>query len=384
MYQPLLAAVLAAAVTVVEGGLVFQPALSPDGKQVAFAADESGVVSIYVAPSDASGPRLKVATIGIGVRAHRLATHALQHGPWSPDGKSLLFLSPSTDGKAESLYVAPASGGDARGVGPHIGLVENAAFTSGGDVAFTYRQSRSSASLRIFLAATGEVSPGTLPAPVEIGKFGNDASAVDIVPSPDGRWIALLCLRSPDADAPEKRSRQVRVIDLKQSARPLAVDMTENANFLTWSADAQRLYFVDQKTGELHAIPAGQNAIEPALGKGLASIIDVEGVLLALDRKGDVFSIHPDAGGAPRPIARGFAPVSAAGGKVAFVRKGALGAAIVVTDGTRAAVESGDLGLPKPEATAPPPPEKSIPPAEKAPERAPASGQTGGDKASAG
>src|SRR5436190_22871022 len=97
MLQPLLAAILAAAVTVAEGGLVFQPALSPDGKQVAYAAEESGVVSIYVVPSDASGPRIKVATVGTGARAHRLATHSLQHAPCSPDGKTLLYLAPSAD-----------------------------------------------------------------------------------------------------------------------------------------------------------------------------------------------------------------------------------------------------------------------------------------------
>jgi len=356
MVHPLLAAMLAAAVTVAEGGIFFQPALSPDGKQVAFAADERGVISIYVAPTDGSGARTKVTTIGRGVEAQRLAMHALMHAPWSSDGKSLLFLAPSPDQKAERLLVARLGEGDPKIVGPVAGLVENASFTSSGELVYTFRNDRYSSECTIYSVnlASGEAATPVM-------RFTDEAAALDMAPSPDGRYLAVLCLYSvPNAHGVyerDERRREVRMVDLKKAGATTRVDYTDHANFLTWSADGKRLYFVDQKSGAAHAIPAGVNALEPPLAKGLSSVVDAAGVLVGLEKSGLLVSIHPESG-AVKPLSHGFAPISVAGGKIAFMRLGSAGAAIVVTDGTREAIESGDLGLTKPPAPPPPAPEK--------------------------
>ncbi|MBK9797721.1 MAG: PD40 domain-containing protein [Holophagaceae bacterium] len=59
------------------------PALSPDGKQVAYFSDRSGEYELYVRPADGSGVERQVTRMGPGFRYHI---------SWSPDGKRVVFV----------------------------------------------------------------------------------------------------------------------------------------------------------------------------------------------------------------------------------------------------------------------------------------------------
>lgn len=78
------------------------PAVSPDGKQVAYFSDRTGEYELYVRPADGSGAERQVTHLGPGYR----------HQPiWSPDGRHVLFadqamriqLCDLSDGKVETL-----------------------------------------------------------------------------------------------------------------------------------------------------------------------------------------------------------------------------------------------------------------------------------------
>ncbi|HJW71550.1 MAG TPA: PDZ domain-containing protein [Geothrix sp.] len=58
------------------------PALSPDGKQVAYFSDRSGEYELCVRPADGSGQERQVTHMGPGFRYHIA---------WSPDGKQVVF-----------------------------------------------------------------------------------------------------------------------------------------------------------------------------------------------------------------------------------------------------------------------------------------------------
>jgi len=59
------------------------PALSPDGKQVAYFSDRSGEYELCVRPADGSGAERQVTHMGPGFRYHIT---------WSPDGKRVVFV----------------------------------------------------------------------------------------------------------------------------------------------------------------------------------------------------------------------------------------------------------------------------------------------------
>ncbi len=81
-----------------EPGLEVQPSMSPDGKQVAYAAGHSLHMRIYVR-SVADGTTTKLIAD---------TTESQSMPRWSPDGKRILFLSNG------AVFSAPASGGAAR------------------------------------------------------------------------------------------------------------------------------------------------------------------------------------------------------------------------------------------------------------------------------
>lgn len=58
------------------------PALSPDGKQVAYFSDRTGEYELYLRPADGSGQERQVTHLGPGFR-YRIS--------WSPDGKQVVF-----------------------------------------------------------------------------------------------------------------------------------------------------------------------------------------------------------------------------------------------------------------------------------------------------
>lgn len=148
------------------------PAVSPDGKRIAFAAAEEGNDSgnaLYVANRD--GSRVRMVLGGLGWK---------WWPSWSPDGQKLVFHNWNPDWAVSSIQVIGVNGKGLRSIG-RPGYVWAPTWSPDGDsIAFTSSSARGSEiyvmsadGRRIKRLATGDIS------------------AFRVAWSPDGRWIAF-------------------------------------------------------------------------------------------------------------------------------------------------------------------------------------------------
>ena len=75
------------------------PAVSPDGKRIAFVSDRDGVDNIFLIDAD-------------GTREHRLTTRGGNKPDWAPDGRTLLYAGVAAD--TGHVFSVAVGGGDAR------------------------------------------------------------------------------------------------------------------------------------------------------------------------------------------------------------------------------------------------------------------------------
>lgn len=91
--------------------LITDSRISPDGKHVIYSVErvdrktEKKFTNLWLAPAGAGRPR-----------QFTYGDHVDSHPRWSPDGKSIAFLSDRKDGKRSQIYIIPADGGEARQV----------------------------------------------------------------------------------------------------------------------------------------------------------------------------------------------------------------------------------------------------------------------------
>ncbi len=151
-------------------GLEEAPAISPDGRSVAFTAGVDGKRQLFV-QLVAGGAPLPITRDPVDHEFPR----------WSPDSSSLFYFSPATPGQVQgNIWQVPALGGAPRRVTESVG---------GGDV------NQTDGRLAFFRLAEDGIELVTAPA---------DVSRVDVVArfppvtyylyprwSPDGRWIAF-------------------------------------------------------------------------------------------------------------------------------------------------------------------------------------------------
>jgi serine/threonine-protein kinase len=215
--------------------LEIQPAISSDGKFVAYSAGNSARMRIYIRP--VGGGR----TIPLTDDSTAVETEAR----WSPDGENLLFL---TGGGAS---IAPALGGTARRVvAPGIGGVLSAAWSpTGSEVAFVRGDS-----LQV-VPVSG--SPARLLATV--------SEAHSCTWSPDGRWIA--CARfNREATIPGVNFGNLApgtiVLVPAEGGTPVEpfTPVASSASPV-WSPEGRRLYFVSNRDGprDVYAISLGSS-----------------------------------------------------------------------------------------------------------------------------
>jgi Tol biopolymer transport system component len=205
-------------------GLEIQPAISPDGKLVAYAAGNAQRMRVYIRPVG-GGRTLPLTDDSTAVETEPR---------WSPDGSKLLFL---TRGGAS---VAPALGGTAQPVIPPspAAPVSSAAWSpDGAEIAFVRGDSlqvaRPDGAVQRVLA-TGH-------------------ALYSCAWSPEGHWIACADLNS-ESEVPGSQFGNLApsVIELVPAAGGSIVRLTE-PNALNqspvWWPDGRRLLFVSSRDG---------------------------------------------------------------------------------------------------------------------------------------
>ena len=205
-------------------GLEIQPALSPDGRLVAYSAGNSTHMRIFLRP--VGGGR----TIPLSDDSTAVETQAR----WSPDGSSLLFL---TRG---GVSIASALGGASR---PVIAPLQTAQVTSatwspdGRELAFVRADS-----LLVSPSAGGAT---------RLVATGNDMHSCAW--SPNGRWIACVILNAESVRPGASFGNLApSTIVLAPAAGGGLIRLFEPRSFNqspVWSSDSRQLYFVSNRDG---------------------------------------------------------------------------------------------------------------------------------------
>ena len=115
-----------------------QAAISPDGSRVAWVErrrDDRGIEALSaVFVAELPGGTRRRVSAAAGARDHRERSVA-----WSPDGKSLAFLSDAGSPKQLQIWIAPASGGAARRVTGVVGQLDDLKWSPDGkSIAFLF------------------------------------------------------------------------------------------------------------------------------------------------------------------------------------------------------------------------------------------------------
>jgi Tol biopolymer transport system component len=220
-------------------GLEFDPALSPDGAQLAFVwngEDKAGGANwdLYVKQLGAASPL-------------RLTEHAgLDGSPaWSPDGKRLAFLRATED--ACGVYVLPVPAGDARRVAPcHVYSESAVAWLPDGRRLVFADRPDPSRPFRLFLVdvETLDVTAVTHPEPHLYGDL-------DPAVSPDGSTLAFV-RGAVEGTIAKSLSPVLGDLYLQPltggRARPLTRDQHEIPGF-SWAPDGKSIVFASNRAG---------------------------------------------------------------------------------------------------------------------------------------
>ncbi len=235
-------------------GLEIQPAISPDGKLVAYSAGNSSRMRVFLRP--VGGGR----TIPLSDDTASVETHP----QWSPDGSTLLFL---TRG---GVSVSPALGGSAQAIVPPAGtaIVTTATWSpSGKEIAFARRDS-------LLVVPVG----GGLMRLVGTGAFDLHSCTW----SPNARWIACVAGNSesvlPGTGFGNLSPSSVVLYPASGGAPITVLEARVFNQSPVWSPDGTRLLLVSSRDGprDIYALSlssAGRPVGEPVrLTTGLGAI----------------------------------------------------------------------------------------------------------------
>ncbi len=226
------------------------PAISPDGKQIAFTwGGESGEnTDIYVK------------LVGAGEPLRLTSDPAIERSPvWSPDGSQIAFLRESASGV--SIYVVPSLGGAARKLADTYGLPFSWSPT-GEFLAMAEKNSREEPfSLFLLSTKTGEKQKLTNPPAQSYGDRNQ-------VFSPDGKTLAFVRTSAID----------VEDIYLLPAAGGEPQRLTFDNKFtggLDWTANGREIVFSSTRAGNpnlwLISVTGGTPQLLPGIGTNAVS-----------------------------------------------------------------------------------------------------------------
>jgi TolB protein len=205
-------------------GLEIQPALSPDGRVVAYAAGNAARMRIYLRPVG-GGRTLPLTDDSTAVEAQPR---------WSPDGNSVLFLARG------GVSVAPALGGASRPVVPPSATANVATATwapNGREIALVRAES-------------------LLVAPVEGGPARLLATAPDLHSctwSPGGKWIACVALNAesvlPGITFGNLAPSAILLFPVAGGAPVRLVEPQAFNQSPVWTPDGGQLLFISNRDG---------------------------------------------------------------------------------------------------------------------------------------
>ncbi|MFT3686130.1 MAG: hypothetical protein QM783_14620 [Phycisphaerales bacterium] len=227
------------------------PALSPDGRKIAFASDRNGTWQLFVMSSG-------------GGRAVQLSPDAAcdLHPTWSPDGKKLAFCRLGTvSGRWEMWVVDATNPATAEFIGygmfpvwcPAAGTGEN----SSDKIAFQRGKERGD---RAFGLWTVDYKPGFVSSPTEIVS-GANAAAINPNWSPDGRFIAYATVKPGQTNA----SSGVWVVAADGSASINLTGGGASSDTSPWWSKDGRVYFVSNRSGHDNIWAVGTDRAMAAL-----------------------------------------------------------------------------------------------------------------------
>ena len=220
-------------------GLQGEPALSPDGSQVAFVSDEGGTPHVWLV--DANGAATRQLTSG----------EDPDHDPaWLPDGSAILFTR-IRQGR-QGIWRVPNLGGVATLLVPDA--ADPAVSPDGLRLAFV-REVKPSAEPRVFVAPLGNLEAAAQRTTDADGLWEHRHPAW----SPDGR---MLCYRAHHAlwTVPPDGGRAERLTLDHESARHPA-----------WSSDGKAVYYTSGREGTvaLWKVDVGRHSLQRmTLGSG--------------------------------------------------------------------------------------------------------------------
>jgi Tol biopolymer transport system component/tRNA A-37 threonylcarbamoyl transferase component Bud32 len=272
-----------------EAGLKIHPAISPDGKLVAYAAGNQARMRIFVRPV-AGGRTIQLSD----------DTSAVENQPaWSPDGSRLLFL---THG---GVSVAPALGGGVRSVIPATAASEVVTATwspDGREIAFRRGDS--------LLVGPAEGGATRLVA----------ARATEIHScrwSPDGRWIACVSGNisvTPGRDFGNLAPSGIVVVPASGGTPSPVTDGTALHQSPVWGPDG-RLLFVSNRDGprDIYALTLTAGGRPRGSPVRLTTGLGVQALSMTADGRGvayNTYSHHANIWAVPIPTG---APITTAG-----------------------------------------------------------------------
>jgi TolB protein len=214
------------------------PAISPDGKRIAFASDRTGAWGIYLMPAG-------------GGRAVQLSdghTHDL-HPSFSPDGTRVVFSRLGTvSGRWELWVMSVDQPGNAEFIG--YGLFPEWCPTGGtgvgGSDKILFQRGRERGQ-RAFALWTLDYSPGSAGNVTQI-VGGREFAAINPTWSPDGMWLAYSRVPREHFDAGTSAGAELWISSL-DGASSIQVSGRAGTNVMpTWGRDG-RIYFVSDRSG---------------------------------------------------------------------------------------------------------------------------------------